>query len=69
MEEICRNCEHFIVHYVKSDGSFVEIFAGHCVYPAIKDRKSDQKACKHFVERTEKEEEKILHITLKCKYI
>lgn len=49
---ICKNCIHFRQHYIKSGKSYREIMYGHCVYPGLKKRETDQKACEHYKERT-----------------
>lgn len=51
MDNICRNCKHFRKHYVKFGRSFKEISDGHCVYPMLKTRRADTKACEHIRER------------------
>lgn len=49
--ECCANCEHFHQHYRK-DG--FPIFAGHCCYPRMKNRKPDD-TCKHFKNKEDTE--------------
>ena len=46
--EICRKCKHFRQHYVYYDRGYHWAYAGHCVYPRLKVRKPDEKACEHF---------------------
>lgn len=51
--DMCRDCRYFMQHYIKDYSSYDgyrECFAGHCVYPRIKDRKRNTRACKYFVE-------------------
>ncbi|MDP4120565.1 MAG: hypothetical protein Q8876_05875 [Bacillota bacterium] len=52
MEYICKNCKHFRQHYIKFGESYSEISDGHCVYPRLKNRGTDTKACEHFNETT-----------------
>ena len=51
MDKICRNCEHYIRHFVFLGSSFSPINHGHCTYPRLKNREADCKACKYFEER------------------
>ncbi len=48
----CKNCQHFHQHYTVSQSKFHGCDCGHCVYPRLKTRKPDTKACKHFQART-----------------
>ena len=48
---ICKNCNHFRQHYIKFGKSYRQILYGHCVYPRLKKRDSDTKACEYFIER------------------
>lgn len=50
--DICRNCEHFCVHYIfdREIGQFVEINYGHCMYPRNKIRMMGE-TCEHFTAR------------------
>ena len=48
---VCSQCIHFVRHYVRFDEKYVEAFIGHCVFPRIKSRSLDAKACAHFEER------------------
>ncbi len=49
-EKVCYNCKHFRQHYIyeKHNKKLQACNAGHCVEPRVKNRKPDQKACKHF---------------------
>ena len=48
---ICKNCKHFRQHYIKRGNRYDEIHYGHCVYPRLKKRNTDEKACEHYKER------------------
>jgi len=51
-DKCCKNCKHFRQHYIKSGKRYNKIHYGHCVYPRLKKRETDQKACEHYKERT-----------------
>lgn len=54
-EKVCRACRHFRQHYVRFGRSYREAHCGHCVYPRVKSRAPDTKACGAFEEKkTEK---------------
>ena len=42
---VCKNCKHFYQHYLKGG---IEVSCGHCVHPAVKQRKPEAKACDSF---------------------
>lgn len=44
----CENCKHFFQHYIKFQGRYTTVYCGHCVYPGLKNRKPDNKACEHY---------------------
>lgn len=45
----CNNCKHFRLHYVRRcDGFYMSLEYGHCVYPRLKKRPADTKACRYF---------------------
>lgn len=49
IERICQTCEHFYQHYVKCSGDYYfQCSSGHCVYPLLKLRYNDTKACRHY---------------------
>lgn len=49
MNDTCENCKHFLGHYVRyMTGNFIGLDHGHCVYPRVKTREADTKACAHF---------------------
>lgn len=48
-ENCCGSCTHFYMHYVRfENGRYIPIDFGHCVFPRIKDRDADTKACKYY---------------------
>lgn len=52
----CKDCTHFRQHYVPFDEfRFTETPFGHCVFPQLKNRRSNTPACVHYQKR-EKEE-------------
>ena len=46
--ETCKDCEHFVRHYIKRSDSYFPIIHGHCMEPLIKSRKADTPACANF---------------------
>lgn len=49
MGKVCENCKHFLRHYVRYvTGDFIGLDHGHCIYPRVKTREADTKACMHF---------------------
>lgn len=45
----CKDCKHFRMHYVRHRNNFyLPLDYGHCVYPRLKKRPADTRACKHF---------------------
>ena len=45
----CKDCQHFLQHYILDDQNCSAINCGHCVFPQIKHRKPYTTACKHLV--------------------
>ena len=48
-DHTCQECAHFRRHYVKRDGVFWGLTYGHCVYPRMKKRECEVRACAYFV--------------------
>jgi hypothetical protein len=46
-EEVCANCKHYHMHYIKDFRGMTVCMCGHCVYPRIKHRKPYD-TCKKF---------------------
>lgn len=69
MEKICRNCEHYVRHFVFLGSSFSPIAHGHCTYPRLKNREADCKACKHFEERKKDDRVQVTQIRIEHKII
>lgn len=44
----CKDCKHFMQHYVFSDGAFHWAYCGHCIQPKLRSKKPDSKICDHF---------------------
>lgn len=53
-KRVCCDCKHFIQHYILYGYSnIMTCGCGHCIYPRLKHKKPNQKACEHFAERKE----------------
>ena len=49
-EKTCGGCAHFRRHYIRyKSGRYMPLFDGHCVFPRLKPRKTDTRACEHFM--------------------
>lgn len=48
MGKCCKNCVHFIMHYVRFRDKYMSIDFGHCVFPRVKSRDAMAKACVHY---------------------
>ena len=48
----CRECRHFLQHYILDEQSCTPINCGHCRYPRLKHRHPGSKACDHFETRS-----------------
>lgn len=53
MTQICKNCKHYIQHYVQHGRGYMIVYCGHCCYPRLKHRKPDTPACAHYKEKEE----------------
>ncbi len=53
MEQNCKNCKHYVQHYIRFGKRYGTVNCGHCRYPRLKSRKPDTPACKHYKEKTE----------------
>ena len=53
--KICKDCKHFRQHYVKFGRRYDAIGYGHCVYPRLKKRETDETACERYKERKKEE--------------
>lgn len=49
---ICKNCVRFRQHYILSEQRCDVTNCGHCVYPRLKHRKPNDKACDNFQDRS-----------------
>ncbi len=47
-EYTCKDCEHFVRHYIKIPNGYAPIIHGHCMEPLIKSRKTTTPACANF---------------------
>ncbi len=50
-EKTCESCKHYIQHYIRIENKYSEIALGHCVYPRVKSRDRDTKACEHYTDK------------------
>lgn len=50
-DPVCRDCVHFLQHYVASGKGFTRAACGHCVYPRLKHRQPHTLACVHYKPR------------------
>ena len=46
----CKNCGHFLQHYIISQNRLIEVYCGHCIYLRAKRKRPDSKACEHFIQ-------------------
>ena len=53
----CESCKYFMRHYTKFRKHYIETICGHCIYPRLKDRKTDSPACIHYKILPKKEQE------------
>ena len=57
LAKVCKGCKHFRLHYVKwGNLGYRELDLGHCVYPRLKNRRTDE-TCPHWTPREIKNEE------------
>ncbi len=49
--KVCKDCKHFRQHYIKFGRSYRDIAYGHCVFPRLKKRETNEKACGQYKER------------------
>ena len=47
-EKTCESCSYFKQHYVKMGNKYHKIALGHCIYPRVKSRDKDTKACERY---------------------
>lgn len=48
---ICRNCEHFHLHYTLDQYQATPLDCGHCSYPRLKKRRPSAPACVHYAKQ------------------
>ena len=44
----CKDCTHYLQHYVLGKTKIFRIYCGHCTYCNVRRRLPDSKACEHF---------------------
>ena len=49
-KKLCKDCKCFYQHYGLGEKGFIRLHCGHCCFDKLKDKKSEQKACVHFVQ-------------------
>ena len=47
-DKTCKDCEYFRQHYIYTAKKFLTANCGHCVNPALKNRRPQTKACPNF---------------------
>jgi len=53
-EDWCNSCEHFIQHYVWSNGEYIEADSGHCVWNRrIRRRRGTNPVCENWTPQSE----------------
>ena len=50
--QTCKSCTHFYQHYVLTETYGFPVDCGHCRKPRIKHRKASDKACGHYLLRS-----------------
>lgn len=52
IELLCVKCKYFRQHYVKMGYRYATANCGHCIYPRLKHRTPQHKACGHYKEKS-----------------
>jgi hypothetical protein len=52
-EKQCKDCAHYLQHYILRDARLVRIYCGHCVNSRARRKAPDAKACEDFLQGTE----------------
>ena len=47
-EKTCETCVHYVRHYSLETWGCFKVSCGHCMYPMLKHRRPDTKACQHY---------------------
>lgn len=47
----CETCRHFCRHFVYIEKRYQEVPFGHCIFPRLKQRRSNTPACAHYQPR------------------
>lgn len=47
----CKTCSYFRHHYHIDEECYMQIDCGHCIYPRLKHRKPNTKACSYYQHR------------------
>ena len=55
-EQTCKNCAHYLQHYILDNKGFCRVFCGHCTLSSRKKIDPYRKACDHFAPGTEDSE-------------
>lgn len=49
--QMCRDCTHYVQHFVLYRGNYITAWCGHCIHPRLKHRRPDHKACRYYQKR------------------
>lgn len=52
----CGTCIHFFPHYTRAGRDYILTVYGHCCHPRIKPRAAAAPACRHYIEKKERDE-------------
>ena len=52
----CKNCKHYLQHYILYGKSLYRICSGHCIFSKSKNKRPDAKACEKFIQIPSREE-------------
>ena len=55
-EQTCAECQHFRQHYGFDGQQYEWLNCGHCVFPRIKKRLPDTRACEQFLKKANREQ-------------
>ena len=47
-ENTCGECVYFFRYYIRDGRRYRPLYAGHCIYPRLKQRECGRKACIYF---------------------
>ena len=47
-ENLCKNCQYFVQHYVLGPQKLISVNCGHCIYARTKRKQAHSAACENF---------------------